>query len=64
MAQENGEKHPQAVTEPARKQSGDGSDKRSSSPVPSPGSDDNGRRGRSRTRTHATQRSEDMYKRR
>ncbi|RPD64429.1 kinase-like protein [Lentinus tigrinus ALCF2SS1-7] len=64
MAQENGEKHSQAATEPSRKQSGDGSDKRSSSPVPSPGSDDNGRRGRSRTRTHATPRSEDTYKRR
>ncbi|TFK94189.1 kinase-like protein [Polyporus arcularius HHB13444] len=64
MTQENGEKHAQATTEPPRKQSGDGSDKRSSSPVPSPGSDDNGRRGRSRTRAQVTPRSEDTFKRR
>ncbi|KAI0352367.1 kinase-like protein [Trametes cingulata] len=54
----------QPVAESSRKGSGDDSANRaqSSSPIPSPGSD-NGRRGRSRTRTHAANRSEDLTNR-
>ncbi|KAI0629281.1 kinase-like protein [Trametes polyzona] len=49
------------TAESSRKNSGDdpAARGRSSSPIPSPGSD-NGRRGRSRTRTHGANRSEDM----
>ncbi|KAH9888823.1 kinase-like domain-containing protein [Cubamyces lactineus] len=54
----------QPAAEPSRKTSeGDPSTRASSSsPIPSPGSD-NGRRGRSRTRTHVARRSEDMANR-
>ncbi|KAH9846030.1 kinase-like domain-containing protein [Lenzites betulinus] len=56
-----GEQQQQSVAESSRKNSEDqsGGPAKSSSPVPSPGSD-NGRRGRSRTRTHAPTRSEDL----
>ncbi|OSD05535.1 kinase-like protein [Trametes coccinea BRFM310] len=70
MAENNGEKASEAqqqqrpAAEPSRKSSeGDaGTRAQSSSPIPSPGSD-NGRRGRSRTRTHAARRSEDLTNR-
>ncbi|EIW58623.1 kinase-like protein [Trametes versicolor FP-101664 SS1] len=54
----------QAAAEPSRKTSGDDSEApaKSSSTIPSPGSD-NGRRGRSRTRVHGSRPSEDMASR-
>ncbi|KAI9064066.1 kinase-like protein [Trametes sanguinea] len=69
MAENSGEKASETqqqppAAEPSRKSSeGDpGTGAKSSSPIPSPGSD-NGRRGRSRTRTHAARRSEDLTNR-
>ncbi|OJT06386.1 Mitogen-activated protein kinase SLT2/MPK1 [Trametes pubescens] len=70
MAENSGEKSAEAqqaqqpAAEPARKTSGDDSEgpAKSSSTIPSPGSD-NGRRGRSRTRMHGSRPSEDMASR-
>lgn len=63
MAARNGESHTETSASERSSADPQGPSK-SSSPVPSPGSEDNGRRGRSRTRVRATSRGDDAMKRR
>ena len=64
MAARNGVKHEEGSAACDRSGEASRNPTKSSSPIPSPGSDDNGRRGRSRTRVHNTPRVDDAVKRR